>query len=326
MFELIFGIIWLTITSMVAIPFLLVGISDSGMPILFFIVFFGIFYAIGITMLRKGLKSVARNKATDKNEVAVLYGLDKIFRMEKVSGIVLCMAFAKADQLGYKGGFESTKEFLTAMTDLDIKTVNSRINVGRTLFDLNGEPVVHRLLDFEWSKALEMVTIKKNDTNSDKAGLEQLNAYIDAGYITPTTPLAKLKKWKVDLATGYIPKEWVAIDTSTNPITFSWYEADGYHYTDEAPYPEEKGNTGKAETGKAEKGKAETGKAETGKAEAVTGDNESNVTVVSPVMLLDGFTVAVDDLKMEMSEDDRKKYERAVKQISEIFKKYEKAD
>ena len=74
MFELIFGIIWLTITSMVAIPFLLIGISDTGMPILFFIVFFGIFYAIGITMLRKGLKNVARNKATDKNGFKT-YGL-----------------------------------------------------------------------------------------------------------------------------------------------------------------------------------------------------------------------------------------------------------
>ena len=64
MFELVFGLVWLAITSMVAIPFALGGMAEAGMPILFFIGFFGLFYAIGIWMLVRGLKQTMANYST----------------------------------------------------------------------------------------------------------------------------------------------------------------------------------------------------------------------------------------------------------------------
>lgn len=71
MFELMFGIIWLTITSFVAIPFLLMG---DGIPSIFLLAFFGLFYAVGIWMLRKGIKQVSKDRATNKNGMKT-YGL-----------------------------------------------------------------------------------------------------------------------------------------------------------------------------------------------------------------------------------------------------------
>ena len=267
--------------------------------------------------------------AKDKNEVSVLYGFDKIFKAEKLSGIALCMAFAKIDSLGYKGGFETTKDFLNAMSELDIKTINSRINVGRSLFDLNGQPVVHRLLEFDWSKALEMVTIKKNDTNSDKAGLGQLNAYIDNGYITPDTSLAKLKSWKNLLALGYIPKEWVVseVDEETGKTQYSWFEENGEHISETAPYPEEKteekkkSKEKKPEENNPEEKKPEENNPEEKKPEE---NNPEEKKDLKPLTVLDGFTATIDTIHIEWDKEDKKKFDKAITSLSEVLKKYQK--
>ena len=276
----------------------------------------------------------ARNKsgqtsytAKDKNEVSVLYGFDKIFKAEKLSGIALCMAFAKIDSLGFKGGFETTKDFLIAMSELDIKTINSRINVGRSLFDLNGQPVVHRLLEFDWSKALEMVTIKKNDTNSSKAGLAQLNAYIDNGYITPNTSLSRLKSWKNILALGFIPKEWVVseVDGETGKTQYSWFEEDGEHISESAPYPEEKTEDKKPEENKPKENKPEENKPEENKPEENNPEENKpeEKKALKPLTVLDGFTATIDTCNIEWDRDDKKKFDKAIISLSDILKKYQ---
>ena len=65
MFELIFGAFWTLITAIVSGAFLFGGaISDGEMPVIFFICFFGLFWAIGLFMLFKGLKKILANTAT----------------------------------------------------------------------------------------------------------------------------------------------------------------------------------------------------------------------------------------------------------------------
>ena len=72
MSDLIFGIVWTSITTLCFIPFfisLFASKSFSGPSALFVFLFFALFYSIGIWMLTRGIKKIKKDKATEKNGI-----------------------------------------------------------------------------------------------------------------------------------------------------------------------------------------------------------------------------------------------------------------
>ena len=67
MSDLIFGIIWLTFSVLMSIPFF-ISFGKSGMigSVFFLVFFFAIFYAVGIYMIYRGAKRVRRDKKTEE--------------------------------------------------------------------------------------------------------------------------------------------------------------------------------------------------------------------------------------------------------------------
>ncbi len=81
MFELLFGIFWLLITMSVSIPLLFFLPDYTKFPwIIFSIIFFGIFYAIGIIMTVIGLKKVLKNRKTENQGIETFGRIASISR------------------------------------------------------------------------------------------------------------------------------------------------------------------------------------------------------------------------------------------------------
>lgn len=272
----------------------------------------------------------------DKGMISVAVAVDKVLEVEKKSGIGLCRLFGKAHRLGYTGGFETTKEYLMAQTQKDGKTVNSMINVGTSLFDVDCNPLLHRLMEFDWSKALELVTMKVNKDNLLYYGVEELNSYIDSGYIVPTTPLSKLKEYKATLATGHFPKDWVTIgedkdgnivynvycgyDKKGNPKLLTFNSAPFLNEEETPKKPTKKGGT--TDNGTTDNGIMDNGTTDNGIMD--NGIMESGKTQLTPIDVLDDFTSTIETMAIIFNGEDIKAYNKIVLELKELFKKYDK--
>ena len=88
MSDLIFGIVWTSITTLCFIPFfisLFASKSFSGPSALFVFLFFALFYSIGIWMLTRGIKKIKKDKATEKNGI---YTYGKVIRIGRTGTYV----------------------------------------------------------------------------------------------------------------------------------------------------------------------------------------------------------------------------------------------
>jgi hypothetical protein len=99
MSDLVFGIIWLTFSILMSIPFYIsVGAAGASEMIFMLFLFFSIFYAVGLWILIRGIKRVTKDKATDRMG-AVTVG--KVLRIGKTGTYVNGNPELKAEIASY---------------------------------------------------------------------------------------------------------------------------------------------------------------------------------------------------------------------------------